>query len=664
VDDRGTGVPVPALGPSGWPAPDHLGMAGARARVESGQHMAEPHQSAPQSRLPDHPRRGVGVHLLALVLALLALVATTVLMGLVAHADAADGPRKVVVVAGPVHSLTDRFRGYAAAIADAAEQQGMAVTRIFHPYAPPSRVKKLAQGADLFVYVGHGNGWPSDFGDFQEDTKDGLGLDVQDPDLRSDSAVEYKGANWLRENIKLAPNAVVILSHLSYASGNASSGMPIPTRDVAVQRVDNFANGFLSIGARVVWALGWQPGADIVTALSTEDATMDQVFMTRYRDGVSPLNGWIGQTDGYYDSVRIPGARVHIDPDSQYGYLRGVTGDLAFTTTEWRGGAASEVLPPDTTPPELTDVVARQAAVTISSVTSSVPVFTPNGDGLSDTVGISYRLSESATLAVRVKRAGHGYRHWSSWAFQGPGTIVWDGRRDDGAYADEGQYNIYLTPTDAAGNVGQTVVVKVRLLNSLRNPTARPALFWNRDGDELAVSTQLRARITREATVSLIIRDASGKVVRKAVDSSPVGAGLLRSSWDGTDDSGALVPDGRYRARFRIVRPAGAYAHEIVVRHMPFQAWAPRWSVARGGVVTLRLTSAEPLKGKPRVFANQPGIRRYELPRRMVQRISSTRFVVRFRTRQAGGAGAMKVRVLGTDIDGGTNTKIFTLRLR
>ncbi len=37
----------------------------------------------------------------------------------------------------------------------------MEVVRIFHPNAPAYRVKNLAQGADLFVYVGHGNGWPS-----------------------------------------------------------------------------------------------------------------------------------------------------------------------------------------------------------------------------------------------------------------------------------------------------------------------------------------------------------------------------------------------------------------------------------------------------------------------------------------------------------------------
>ena len=181
------------------------------------------------------------------------------------------GPMRAVVIVGPVHSLTSRYLEYGREMADAAEQQGMEVTRIFFPNATKDRVKKAANGANLLIYAGHGNGWPSAYGPFQERTKNGLGLNpIEGP--RTTSNVHYYGADWLRENIQLAPDAVVILSHLSYASGNASSGMPIPSLSVAVQRVDNFANGFLDIGARTVWALGWQPGADVIRALANDDA--------------------------------------------------------------------------------------------------------------------------------------------------------------------------------------------------------------------------------------------------------------------------------------------------------------------------------------------------------------------------------------------------------
>ena len=637
-------------------------MAPQGARLDTWPHMpAQPH-TIHAARSRSSLRRREGLRLLAILGSIIALILTSSALNLVAGVRAADdGPKKAVIVAGPVHSFTDRFKGYAQDIADAAQAQGMEVIRIFHPYAPASRVKKHAQGADLFVYVGHGNGWPSDYGPFQEDTKNGLGLDPADPAKRGPSTVVYKGANWLRDNIELAPDAVVILSHLSYASGNASSGMPLPTRDVAVKRVDNFANGFLSIGARVVWALGWQPGADIVDALHQDDATMDAVFMTRYRSTVNPLNGWIGHNPGYYDSVRIPGARIHIDPDPTHGYLRGVTGDLDFTTTQWRDAAAQ---PADTTAPVVSGVKANQAGVTITTANPAVPVFTPNGDGLSDSISISYKLSEGAFLEVKVKRDGNLVRRTSSWALKGSGSVLWNGRKDNGDYAAEGRYNVILTPTDRAGNTGEPATVSVKLLNSMHTPTVNPTLFWAGDGDALVSSSALKAKLIREATVSWIVRDSAGNVVRKGIHNEVRQPGDVRFVWDGRDDVGAFVPDGRYTARFRVQRPAGTYAHDLTVRHMPFMLWTKKWSLKRGETVSLKFTTAEPLKGKPVVTANQPGIPKYQVPAWKVTKLNATQYKVVLKTRSKGKAGPMKVRILGNDKGGNTNSKVFTIKLR
>jgi len=605
-------------------------------------------------------RRREAVRLLAVVLSVIALVLTSSALNWVTEASAAS-PKRAVIVAGPVHSRTAEYKAYAQAIARAAEAQGMEVVRIFHPYAPKSRVKAHAQGADLLVYVGHGNGWPSPYGPFQEDTKNGLGLDVQDAENRSPSNVAYKGANWLRDNIELAPNAVVILSHLSYASGNASSGMAIPSRSVAVERVDNFANGFLSIGARAVWALGWQPGADIVDALFEEDATMDAIFQTRYRDHVNPLNGWIGDDPGHYDSVRIPGARIHIDPDPTQGYLRAVTGDLGFTTTKWRDATAT---PADTTAPVISGVGATQAASTIVPADTAMPVFTPNGDGLSDTIKISMKLSENAFVDVRIKRDGHVVRHWTSWSLKGSSAVTWNGRNNNGNNVKEGNYRVVLTPTDRAGNQGEPGATKVKVMNSGKNLVASPQLFFASDGDALAKSTALKATLTRKATVSWTVRGSNGAVVRRGISKAQRGPGLVRFRWDGTDDGGVYVPQGRYTARFTVTRPAGTYAHEVAVRMVPFRLWTKKWTLARGDTVTLKFTSAEPLKGKPVVTANQPGISKYEVPRWKITKVSDTKFKVVLKTKDKGRAGEMKVRIEGTDTGGGTQARVFTLKLR
>ena len=85
-------------------------------------------------------------------------------------------PKRAVIVVGPVGSSSTKYKQKGEAIAVAAEAHGMEVTRIFTPNAVWSQVVAAANGADLFVYLGHGNGWPSPNPPFQEDTKDGLGL--------------------------------------------------------------------------------------------------------------------------------------------------------------------------------------------------------------------------------------------------------------------------------------------------------------------------------------------------------------------------------------------------------------------------------------------------------------------------------------------------------
>ena len=155
------------------------------ARAGAGPHSwTAMREYEPPPRLPAHGRLPVtGRHLArvgVLLLTLGMMLLTSSVLNLAASARA-QSPKRAVIVSGPVHSLTDRYLDYARAMADAAEAQGMEVIRIFHPNATVERVKNHASGADLFIYVGHGNGWPSAYGSLDESTKNGLGLDVGRP---------------------------------------------------------------------------------------------------------------------------------------------------------------------------------------------------------------------------------------------------------------------------------------------------------------------------------------------------------------------------------------------------------------------------------------------------------------------------------------------------
>jgi hypothetical protein len=255
-----------------------------------------------------------------------------------AFSSASAAPLKAVVIVGPSGaSETSANLAQAEEFAARAESYRMDVRRVFYPHATWKRLLANIDGANLVVYFGHGNGWPSPYPPFQEHSKDGFGLDSRDGGGPDD--VTYYGADYIRRSVSLAPNAVVILSHLCYSAGNAEPGMPIPTLDIASQRVDNTASGFLAAGAAAVFAYATGSITPILDGLfGAANDTIDQIFMAGGRHS-RPYYGYTGWNDAYVASVRTNGAQSHLDPGRDAGFLRAVTGILSMTAADWRAAA-------------------------------------------------------------------------------------------------------------------------------------------------------------------------------------------------------------------------------------------------------------------------------------------------------------------------------------
>ncbi len=129
----------------------------------------------------------------------------------------------------------------------------------------------------------------------------------------------------------LAPNAVVLLHHLCYASGNSESGKPAPSPSTARQRVDNMAAGWLRAGARAVVAEGHFGPAWYVQQLFTTHKTIDRIWHD------SPTFNDRAFT---FASSRTTGATAEMDPDgTSNGYWRALTGWLGTTTDQMTGAA-------------------------------------------------------------------------------------------------------------------------------------------------------------------------------------------------------------------------------------------------------------------------------------------------------------------------------------
>jgi hypothetical protein len=255
-----------------------------------------------------------------------AVVATT---GFAARpAEAATGRAKVVIVVGPVGSATAGYISSAKKLAAQARSYGALVVELYSPRATWGRVKSAAQGANLLIYLGHGNGYPSPYGAFNAKTKDGMGLNR----TLGSTAHTYYGEYYIDRDIQLANNAVVILNRLCYASGNNEWGSGYPTRSTAIKRVDNYGAGFLRANAKAVFAEGFDSTSYILRGLFTTNATIGQIFWS------DPARD--GRWDFSFASSRTPGYRAVMDPlDGANRYYRSVIGNLNLKASAWRSGA-------------------------------------------------------------------------------------------------------------------------------------------------------------------------------------------------------------------------------------------------------------------------------------------------------------------------------------
>jgi hypothetical protein len=255
-----------------------------------------------------------------------ALIVVTALTATAPDAQAAN--KKVVIVVGPVGSATKNYKDSARALADQARSYGANVVTVFSPYATWSRVKEAAVGANVLVYLGHGNGWPSPYAPYSVLSKDGMGLNATAGSGNSNT--KYYGEFYM-ERLQVAPGAIVALNRLCYASGNNEWGLGNPTKSTAMKRIDNYGYGFLAGGAKAVYASGINRMGYLLKALFTGDQsrTLARVFWT------DPARS--GERDFTFSSTRTEGARAISDPYAPGRYYRSVIGFLDSTVGDWRG---------------------------------------------------------------------------------------------------------------------------------------------------------------------------------------------------------------------------------------------------------------------------------------------------------------------------------------
>ena len=367
--------------------------------------------------------------LIALAPALAApALATTTGSTITSAADAVAAAPKVVIVVGAVQGSTTSYRAKGDQIYAEAIKYTPNVIKLYSPNATWAKVKAAAQGASVFVYLGHGYGYPSPYRPILSGSvQDGMGINgtggIDDNDLK------YYGETPIASDIRFAKNAVVLLSGLCYAAGSSESGDPAPSIPVAKERIDNFASGWIKAGARVVISDTWVSSVVYdIQKIFTSNQTFGQVWNNAPNHHASE-QAFIPFRNPQYDG--------RVDPES--GFYRSFVGAMDMTTTDVIAGAsaASTIASTDTVAPVLWSVDGPRD-------------LRPNFDGKADRLSLLARYSETVTWTAELKNADGDVVRTQTGTNHQP-NVTWD-LKVDGALAPDGDYTWTLHAVDAAGN--------------------------------------------------------------------------------------------------------------------------------------------------------------------------------------------------------------------
>lgn len=533
---------------------------------------------------------------------------------------AAAAEPKVAIIVGATHSATAKYRTYATEIYNEAIKFTPNVVKVFSPNATWSKVKSAVNGASIVVYLGHGNGWPSPYTyDPSYTTKNGFGLnyDNNGDGKLSDYENKYYGEPSIR-TLTPARNAVVLLFHLCYASGNSEGGQPDPSLTTAKQRVDNYAAAFIKAGARAVIASGHSHHPYYINALFTTRQTIDE-----YWRSAPDFNGDVRS----YDSERNPGYTYSLDREGVGKYYRSIAGKMSLTTTDVTGAAFASTANDPTTfvvPGNASATTngapvygsAWDAASGVNAVTSlsydtkvrlderswstawdgspvfrmhtdggvtgwmtgthlrprdiSAPqawstdddggVFSPNDDGSKDAWDLTVELSEPAAWTLRVVD-GEGETLATEGGTGDVASLTW---APEAGTVPDGTYEWRLEATDDWGNgpleTGGDVVVDTEAPDlSLEDADAGSVPVFTPNGDGSRDTIAVSAASSEAGAILVDVVDEADEVVDTVSASASASGSAVKLTWDGKGDDG-YVPDGRYELRVRARDQAGNHS--------------------------------------------------------------------------------------------------------
>lgn len=194
----------------------------------------------------------------------------------------------------------------------------------------------------------------------------------------------------------------------------------------------------------------------------------------------------------------------------------------------------------DTTPP-------------VSTLSSEYTIFSPNGDKNKDMAQFTQTGSpEDEWIGIIEDSSGNPVKKFS-WKNGLDQKLNWDGRKDNGVLASDGEYSYYLSATDKAGNSSRSNVIVVQLDNSDTEAAINVNLdAFSPNGDRIKDFIVLHPIIkegSRIKSYEISVKDSRGQTVKTWSGTSRLPGEI---QWDGKSDSNSVAVDGQYSSHIKV----------------------------------------------------------------------------------------------------------------
>jgi outer membrane protein OmpA-like peptidoglycan-associated protein/flagellar hook assembly protein FlgD len=209
-----------------------------------------------------------------------------------------------------------------------------------------------------------------------------------------------------------------------------------------------------------------------------------------------------------------------------------------------RGVSEKHTIIVDTVPPE----------IEIESLESDEKIFSPNADGLKDTITFVQSGSYEEFWNGEIRDSEGRVRRSVSWRWSEPEAFTWDGTDDAGVLLEDGVYSYVIQSRDRAGN-GNEASVRNIVINTEETPIAliidRSHFSPGSDGPEgrIEIIPEVPVKSGVESW-KLVIADKSGTPYRTYSGEGRAPETLV---FNGLDDNGVMLPEGRYLALLEMI---------------------------------------------------------------------------------------------------------------